>query len=240
VEELQELDQYKGQLIATVAHELKNPLTSVMGHLEMLEMTPDLGAATRTSIAAMGRGAQRMVRVIEDLLLLSKVGDPANPVIAVPVDLRKVVDDVVDLTTVAADQKQLDVRVEVPSEPVVALGDAFELDRVCANLVSNAVKYTRPGGRVTISLERRSASAASGGCEAVLTVSDEGIGIAEGDLPRLGTEFFRSSNPEAVQQPGTGLGLAIVSRIVVRHHGRLEISSELGVGSTFRVRLPVG
>jgi signal transduction histidine kinase len=240
VEELQELDQYKGQLIATVAHELKNPLTSVMGHLEMLEAAPDLTGTTRTSIAAMERGARRMVRVIEDLLLLSKVGDPANPVIAVPVDLRKVVDDVVDLTTVAADQKQLDVRVEVPSEPVVALGDAFELDRVCANLVSNAVKYTRPGGRVTISLERGEGSGADGGYEAVLTVADEGIGIADADLAKLGTEFFRSSNPEAVQQPGTGLGLAIVSRIVARHHGRLEISSELGVGSTFRVRLPVG
>jgi signal transduction histidine kinase len=123
---------------------------------------------------------------------------------------------------------------------VVALGDVFELDRVCANLVSNAIKYTRPGRRVTIALERGEASGPDGGCEAVLTVTDEGIGIAEADVARLGTEFFRSSNPEAVQQPGTGLGLAIVSRIVARHHGRLEISSELGVGSTFRVRLPVG
>jgi len=246
VEELQELDHYKGQLLATVAHELKNPLTSVMGHLEMLESTPDMSGTTRTSIAAMERGAQRMVRVIDDLLLLSKVGDAATPVIAVPVDLRKVVDDVVDLTTVAAHQKDLDVRVEVPGEPVVALGDVFELDRVCANLVSNAVKYTRPGGRVTISLERTRGAGGAGGaggaaeCEAVLTVADEGIGIAEADLAKLGTEFFRSSNPEAVQQPGTGLGLAIVRRILARHQGRLEIASELGVGSTFRVRLPVG
>ena len=233
VEELQELDAYKSQLIATVAHELKNPLTSVMGHLEMLESSPDLSGTTLSSLHVMDRGAKRMVRVIEDLLLLSKVGDAANPVIAAPVDLRKVVDDVVDLTTVSAQQKRLDVRVSVPEEPVVALGDAFELDRVCANLVSNAVKYTQPGGRVTITLEQVDA-------DAVLTVADEGIGIAEADVASLGTEFFRSSNPEAVQQPGTGLGLAIVSRIVSRHHGRLEVTSELGVGSTFRVRLPVG
>lgn len=231
VEELQALDSYKGQLIATVAHELKNPLTSVMGHLEMLESSPDFSGTTRSSLNAMDRGTRRMVRVIDDLLLLSKVGDPDNPVIPVPVDLHRVIDEVVDLITVAASQKGVTVRVEAPAAPVEALGDATELDRVCANLVSNAVKYTPGGGAVTVSLDRA-------GAEVVLTVADEGIGISEEDLGRLGTEFFRSSNPEAVAQPGTGLGLAIVSRVVARHHGRMKIESALGVGSTFRVFLP--
>ena len=231
VEELQALDSYKGQLIATVAHELKNPLTSVMGHLEMLESSPDLSGTTRSSLNAMDRGTRRMVRVIDDLLLLSKVGDPDNPVIPVPVDLNRVVDEVVDLVTVAAAQKGVTVRVETPGGPVEALGDAIELDRVCANLVSNAVKYTPDGGAVTVSLGR-----ADG--EVVLTVADEGIGISEEDVARLGTEFFRSSNPEAVAQPGTGLGLAIASRVIARHHGRMMIESALGAGSTFRVFLP--
>ncbi|MGY2701497.1 sensor histidine kinase [Nocardioides sp. HB32] len=233
VEELQELDTYKGQLIATVAHELKNPLTSVMGHLEMLESSPDFSGTTRSSLNAMERGTRRMVRVIDDLLLLSKVGDADNPVIPVRVDLRKIVDEAVDLITVAAGQKGLVVRIDAPDEPVLALGDATELDRVCANLVSNAVKYTPDGGAVTVSLAR-----AEG--EVVLTVADEGIGISEADVARLGTEFFRSSNPEAVAQPGTGLGLAIVSRVVARHGGRMSIRSALGEGSTFRVFLPSG
>ncbi len=231
VEELQELDTYKGQLIATVAHELKNPLTSVLGHLEMLEGTPDLSGTTLSSLATMERGAQRMVRVIDDLLLLSKVGDATTPVITAPVDLGPIIDDVVDLTMLSAEQKGLDVRVERPDEPVLALGDADELDRVCANLVSNAVKYTPEGGAVTIRLERV-------GGEAVFTCRDEGIGIAAADVARLGTEFFRSTNPAAVAQPGTGLGLAIVQRILVRHGGRLEVESELGAGSTFRVVVP--
>jgi signal transduction histidine kinase len=231
VEELQALDTYKGQLIATVAHELKNPLSSVLGHLEMLDSTPDLSVTTKGSLAAMERGAQRMVKVIDDLLLLSKVGDPDNPVIARPVDLRKVVEDVVDLIGLAAQQKRIDLRIEVPEEPVVALGDANELDRVCANLASNAVKYTPEGGRVTLRLEQA-------GQEVVLTCADEGIGISAEDLERLGTEFFRSSNPLAVAQPGTGLGLAIVRRIVDRHDGRLVIESELESGSTFTVHLP--
>jgi signal transduction histidine kinase len=231
VEELQELDTYKGQLIATVAHELKNPLTSVMGYLEMLESSPDFSGTTRSSLNAMDRGARRMVRVIDDLLMLSKVGDADNPVIAVPVELRRLVDEVVDLTRVAAEQKGVHVRVTVPEDEVFALGDAIELDRVCANLVSNAVKYTRGGGAVDIAV-------AVDGDEVVLTVADEGIGISADDISKLGTEFFRSSNPEAVAEPGTGLGLAIVSRVVSRHGGRLEIASELGVGSTFCVHLP--
>lgn len=231
VEELQQLDTYKGQLIATVAHELKNPLTSVMGHLEMLESSPDLTGTTRTSLNAMDRGARRMVRVIDDLLLLSKVGDPDDPVIAAPVDLARIVDDVVDLITMPAAQKQLEITVDLPPGPVLALGDHDELDRVAANLVSNAVKYTPASGTVRIAVDRA-------GNDVVLTVADEGIGISEDDLLRLGTEFFRSSNPEAVAQPGTGLGLAIVRRIVDRHGGRLEIQSELGRGSTFQVWLP--
>jgi signal transduction histidine kinase len=231
VEELRELDTYKGQLIATVAHELKNPLTSVLGHLEMLESSPDLSGTTLNSLNAMDRGARRMVRVIDDLLLLSKVGDADNPVIAAPVDLHRIVAEVVDLTMVAAAQKRIDVRVVTPAEPVLALGDPDELDKVCANLVSNAVKYTPDGGVVTITLSRTDEGV-------VLVVADEGIGIAAADVARLGTEFFRSTNPDAIAQPGTGLGLAIARRVVDRHHGRLEIESELGRGSTFRVILP--
>jgi len=176
-------------------------------------------------------GARRMVRVIDDLLLLSKVGDVENPVIPTPVDLRRLVDDALDLVTVTATRKGVTVRADVPDEEVLALGDATELDRVCANLVSNAVKYTRSGGAVDICVTRT-------GAEVVLMVTDEGIGISESDRARLGTEFFRSTNPEAVAEPGTGLGLAIVSRVVARHGGRLEIESELGAGSTFRVFLP--
>src|SRR6478736_6169127 len=112
VEELQALDTYKSQLIATVSHELKNPLTAIMGHLEMLESSPDLTGTTRASLAAMDRGANRMVRVVEDLLLLSKVGDPDNPVIPAPVDLRRIVDEVVDLTSVAASRKGITLRVD--------------------------------------------------------------------------------------------------------------------------------
>lgn len=231
VEELRALDAYKGQLIATVAHELKNPLASVRGHLDLLELAPDLSEESLAWLAAVDRGAQRMGKVVDDLLLLARVGEAGAPLLAQPVDLCRVVTDVVDVVGLAASRKQVALHVDLPEQPVMALGDTDEIDRVCLNLLSNAVKYTREGGQVTVHLGRT-------GSEAVLTCSDQGIGISAEDQERIGTEFFRSTNPEAVAQSGTGLGLAIVRRIVDRHHGRLEIESELGRGSTFRVRLP--
>ncbi|MGH3360869.1 MAG: sensor histidine kinase, partial [Nocardioides sp.] len=233
VKELQALDHYKGQLIATVSHELKNPLGAIIGHLEMLDSV--IGPASRagSSLAAMDRGAARMSRVIEDLLLLSKVGDPHHPIIPGDVDLAQLLDEVVDLTEVSARAKQLAVEVVVPERPVVARGEREELDKVVLNLVSNAVKYTPPSGRVSLTLSRV-------GEEVVLAVTDTGIGISETDQARLFDEFFRSADPGAVSQPGTGLGLAIAHRIVRRHGGRIVVDSALGAGSTFTVTLPAG
>lgn len=231
VAELQALDTYKSQLIATVSHELKNPLAAILGHLEMLETATEVSESTRTSLSSIDRGARRLERVVDDLLLLSKVGDPENAILPRPVDLHAIVDDVFDLTAVVAAQRHLTIRVEAPPEPVVAMGDADELDRVLANLVSNAVKYSPENRTITVILARR-------GAEIELSCQDEGIGISEADRELLFREFFRSNNPVALAQPGTGLGLAIVTRIVERHQGRIEVDSELGVGSTFRVFLP--
>ncbi|HEU5454361.1 MAG TPA: HAMP domain-containing sensor histidine kinase [Nocardioides sp.] len=231
VQELRALDIYKSQLIATVSHELKNPLTSIVGHLEMLEQVPDLDPLALASVAAMDRASGRLSRVINDLLLLSRVDDPTTPVVAVPVDLHAVLEDVLDVNAVSARNKELAIRVVAPEGPVLALGDHDELDRVCANLVSNAIKYTPPGRSITVTLDRM-------GDRVLLSCEDEGIGISPADQDQLFSEFFRSANPEAYSQPGTGLGLAIVQRIVHRHDGRITVDSELGKGSTFTVDLP--
>ncbi len=232
VTELQALDSYKSQLIATVSHELKSPLTTVAGHLEMLESgTVSIGEQARASLSAIGRASDRMSRVIEDLLLLRKVGEARKPLRRDPVELVHLVSDAVALTALTAADKNLDVQVLRPPHPVHALGERDELDKLVHNLVSNAVKYTPRGRRVQIEV-------GSGDDEAVLCVRDEGLGISVEDQAQLFTEFFRSSNPEAVALPGTGLGLAIVRRIVDRHGGQIEVESTLGHGSTFTVRLP--
>ncbi len=231
VSELRELDTYRSRLISTVAHELKNPLTSILGHVEMLDGAVGVPGPAQRSVDFIERGAVRMERVIEDMLTLAAAGDPNNTLVAGPVDMGRLVTDSLDLVSLTAARKGLDMIYASPTEPVTALGDAGDLDRVCTNLLSNAVKYT-PGGRaVTVSLERRRG-------EVVLTVADEGLGISTRDQGRLFEEFFRSTNPEATAEPGTGLGLTIVHRIVARHAGRIELDSELGKGTTFRVFLP--
>ncbi len=232
VTELQALDTYKSQLISTVSHELKSPLTTVAGHLEMLESdTEGVGEQARPSLAAIGRASQRMSRVIEDLLLLRRIGEAEKPLGQESVDLVELVREAVAMTGLLMESKGLVVEVSVPEELVVARGEREELDKVVLNVVSNAVKYTPEGRRVHIDLRTESDLV-------MLRVADEGLGISERDQAQLFTEFFRSNNPEAVAQPGTGLGLAIVKRIVERHRGSVDVQSALGRGSTFTITLP--
>jgi signal transduction histidine kinase len=230
VAELQALDTYKSQLISTLGHELKNPLTAISAHLELIDES-SVEPETRFSLDAIERGAGRLGRIVDDLMMLAKVGDPTTPLVAEAVDLGAIVDEVIDMFWVSAVSGEVDLRTDYAERPINVLGEAAELDHVVANLVGNAVKYTPSGGTVVVSLSRE-------GGEVVLQVADTGIGISVEDQEQLFTEFFRSSNPEAVAQPGTGLGLTIVARIVARHGGRLHLTSELGTGSTFRVVLP--
>jgi signal transduction histidine kinase len=116
--------------------------------------------------------------------------------------------------------------------PARAYADARRVRQMMGNLVSNAVKYTDAGGTVLVSAERR-------GSEVVLEVADNGFGISEQDQIGLFRPFYRTTNPAALSQPGTGLGLSIVATIVERHHGRVEVSSRLGEGTTFTVALPL-
>ncbi|GAA1915103.1 hypothetical protein GCM10009737_15620 [Nocardioides lentus] len=235
VDELQALDAYKSRLIATVSHELKTPLSTVVGHVEMLGMDPDLSSRGRTSVDAIGRGASRLHHLVDSLLMLAKVGDPHNVLDPAPVDLGAALRETAQLLEVQAETRGVVLDVDLPEAPVLALGDQDELDQLCTNLVSNAVKYSVAGGRVELGVRR----VAHGPDVCVeLWVTDHGIGISEVDQEQLFGEFFRSTNPVAVAQPGTGLGLTIVARIVERHRGRIDVRSVLGEGTTFRVELP--
>jgi signal transduction histidine kinase len=231
VSRLRKLDQYRVELVNTVAHELRNPLTSVAANLEFLEdeaLTED----GKWSLAAAERGARRMEGVIDDLLTMARVSDPRAPFTPAPVDLRQVVREVEEECRHAAAAAGVSPSTVLPAEgDFVVAGSRDELHRMLANLVSNAVKYSDHGGTVTIFAERDRA-------ELVVQVSDTGLGISQEDQDKLFREFFRSTNPDALQRPGSGLGLVIAERIARRHGGRITVDSALGKGTTFTVRLP--
>lgn len=230
VRELQEIDDYRSQLFATLSHELRTPLTVISGNLEIVD---GLGLDDRAKVFldAMGRGADRMQKVVDDLMLLARVSHPRHPLAAVPIDLREVADDVVTLLDLTAIAKGLTIEVDLEDHPLLVPGDPTELDQLVANLVSNAVKYTPSGGTITLSARRR-------GDDVEVRVADDGLGIAEEDQARIFRAFYRTENPDALNEPGTGLGLAIVATVVERHGGRLDVASRLGEGTTFTVALP--
>ena len=228
VRELRELEAYKNDLVSAVSHELDGPLSSIIGNVELLS---DLSRRRdRTVVDAVQRDAQRMARVVDGLLYLSRVADPDHPREFATVDLHELLRRVVDLAEPAAARSRLTVQLRhTPAPPV--RGDVTELERALMSLVSNAVRFTPDGGRVVVGLR-----AVDGGAE--MSVSDTGIGISEEDRPLVFTEFFRSGDPAVQVLPGSGLGLAIVNHIVRRHGGRIDVESALGEGSTFRVWLP--
>lgn len=227
VRELQELDRYKGELIATISHELKTPLTSIMGHVELLE---DLDTGIG-SVEAISRNAERLNRLVSNLLAYSQVHDKRE-VVRQPVDMCELAEQSVDLMAMQAERGEVAVTLTVPAEPVLVTGDPDELGKVINNLVSNAVKYTPPGGSVALTVQTEDR-------HAVVVCEDTGLGISAADQIHLFSAFHRSSNPAALSIPGTGLGLAISRRIAQMHGGEILVSSELGQGSTFQLRLPL-
>jgi signal transduction histidine kinase len=227
ITELQELDRYKGEMIATITHELKTPLTAIIGHGELLHET----VAGLPHVGAINRNARRLVDLVDDMLLLTTVKDPNRPFEPRPVDLGALVLEACEMVGLQATQREVTLDVARVRGEVLVPGDSYEVARLIANIVGNAVKYTPPGGTVALEVEHL-------GDRVVFACADSGIGIAEADLATLFDEFDRSSNPVAHALPGSGLGLAIVRRIADRHGGRVAVESELGLGSTFRVTLP--
>lgn len=245
VAELQELDAYKNRFVATVAHQLKNPLTSIVGHTEMLSeesvaaVVPGPvgmgGEMSHRSLATIRRGAERIRETVDGLLTLSKVQDAEREIVAGEVRLAQLVEECCDLLAIAAGERGITLDRAGVDTAARAWGDRAELEKVVDNLVGNAVKYSPDGSRVTLSLR----SVRSGGSdEVVLECRDDGFGIAPEELRRLFEPFIRSADPRALHVSGTGLGMTIVKAVVDRHHGRIEVESTLDAGSVFRVYLP--
>ena len=231
---------YTQQLIATMAHELQNPLAAARGYASILEdVLDELGvqdADARRSLRGLERASGRLVDIVTDLLALARATEETDPTQCPPVDLVGLVGDSVEMVSVQAAPRGISVTLDAPAHPLPVRGEPGDLARVASNLVGNAVKYSPDGATVRVTLTEEPDGPEGG--QVVLEVVDVGIGISAADQEHLFEEFFRSQAPEAVQQPGTGLGLAIVKRVVDRHRGTITVASASGEGSTFTVRLP--
>jgi signal transduction histidine kinase/HAMP domain-containing protein len=234
VDQLKHLNQTKSDFFATVSHELRAPLTSIEGYLEMLrdEDAGPVSAAQERMLETIGRNAIRLRNLIEDLFTLSKIESGGAQTTARPVNLADVVRDAAQVLQPSVAGTGLTMTVTCPDERLMVNGDVSQLDRVVMNLLSNAAKFTSPGGRISLTAARH-------GDTAVMSVGDTGIGIPEKDQRALFGRFFRASNAVRRSIPGTGLGLAIVSSIVAEHGGEVTVQSAEGVGTTFSVRLPL-
>jgi len=235
------LEQMRADFIANASHELRTPLASLAGFIDTLRgPAADDREAQQRFLPIMAEQAARMGRLIEDLLSLSRIELTEHTPPTVELDLAVLAHRATEALgpRLAARRITLDVTVE-DALPRVA-GDADQLSQVFANLLDNAVKYGREGGRLGLALRRDG----PGGEKArrregvAIVVTDDGVGIARAHLPRLTERFYRIDAARSRAIGGTGLGLAIVKHIVNRHRGTLEIESVEGAGSTFTVWLP--
>jgi two-component system, OmpR family, phosphate regulon sensor histidine kinase PhoR len=219
---------------------LRTPLASVRGFIETLQGPARHDEAARNRfLAIMAEQAERMTRLIDDLLLLSRVEEKANLKPTGRIKLDELIHEVVRAIAPAAEERQITMTVEPESSPLSANGDRDELFQVFHNLIENAVKYGRDGGTVNVSLTRnKTERTGSHSDRATVTIVDNGPGIAPEHLPRLTERFYRVSAEHSRRIGGTGLGLAIVKHVLNRHEGELSVESVVGYGTTFRVLLP--
>ena len=234
VTHLREVEEQKRVMFATVAHEFKGPIAAIAGNAELLQdaVAQARAESLEASVEAIARNARRLDALVGDLMVLQQAEDPDRARPRTPVDVWGVVREAVDVWRVQAAHKQVQLILEPPPEPLHVLGERTDLVRVVVNLVSNAVKYSRPGGRVVLRVERV-------GDQVRFLCADEGIGIDEADLEAVFDQFVRGRHPDAHPEPGSGLGLSIVRRLTDDLDGTVTVESAPGRGSTFTVTLPL-
>lgn len=240
ITEMQQLDQMRRDFVANVSHELRTPLTAILGFVETLQgpARGDPNASDRF-LKIMATEASRMNRLVGDLLSLSKVEEVSRMRPTDPVDLDQVVRSVVRNLSPLAEESQCALVYERGEQEALVPGDADQLLQVVTNLAENALKYGGEGTTVTISLQKNNSGQGMREKGYALEVCDDGPGIDNVHIARLTERFYRIDSHRSREMGGTGLGLAIVKHIVNRHRGRMQIESQVGKGSCFRVLLPL-
>jgi signal transduction histidine kinase len=233
--QLEEVNEQKNALIGMAAHDLRNPIGAIRGFAQLLlaRISDRLDDRELLVLERIERSSEHMLDLVNDLLELTDV-DRAGLAVRLhrtECDLAALVATSVEVDRALAEPKSISIELELATEPLTASVDERKFEQVLVNLLSNAVKFSPPGSTVSVRLERCADTV-------VLEVTDQGPGIPEEELALVFEPFARTSVQPTGGERSTGLGLAIVERIVEGHGGRIELDTELGVGTTFRVLLP--
>jgi two-component system phosphate regulon sensor histidine kinase PhoR len=233
VTEIRRLEQLRTEFVANVSHELRTPLTSIRGFVEtLLEGAMEDKKLGRRFLEIINNEAQRLQRLVDDLLALSQLENRPRARAGKSAELIKALDKILEVVKPMAAEKGISLEVKVPADlPPLAI-DENSLGQVLVNLLDNAVKYTPPGGKVVVA-----AMMVDTGVR--VEVSDTGIGIPPESLERVFERFYRADKARSREMGGTGLGLAIVKHIIESHQGSVGVTSGVGKGSTFSCTLPV-
>ncbi|HEX8326750.1 MAG TPA: two-component regulator propeller domain-containing protein [Hymenobacter sp.] len=235
---LQELDRVKTDFFTNVSHELRTPLTLILGPAENLATEP-ADPAVRQQGGLVLRHARKLLTLINQLLDLSKLEAGALRLLPTSGDAAAAVRQLAASFSSLAQSRGLVLRCDAPAQPVPLVFDAAKLDDILTNLLANAVRFTPPGGLVTVTVTETPSSVAAPSGGVAIAVHDTGPGIAPEDQPHLFDRFYQTSESVATGYgAGTGIGLALVRELTALHGGHVSVTSEVGVGSTFTVHLP--
>jgi two-component system NtrC family sensor kinase len=229
ISHLRELDRIKSEFVTTVSHDLRSPLTAILGYVDLIERTGQINEQQTEYIERVRLSVGQITNLVNDLLDLGRIEaglDDAKEPTPIAVLARYVLDSM----RAAADSKGIKLKSELPEDLPLVVGDPIRLRQMLGNLLENAIKYTPVKGEVLIEAHTEND-------QVILRVSDNGFGIPAADQPYLFDKFFRASNvPDDL--PGTGLGLSIVKSIVENHQGRVWVDSAVGEGTTFTIVFP--
>lgn len=226
---LQQLDQMRQEFVSNVSHEIQSPLASIQGFSHTLQSANLTEEQKKRYLAIIESESRRMSQLGKQLLMLASLDKEESILDKRMFDVSDQIRQVMFMLEWSWREKELAVELDLP--PACIAGDDKLLQQVWINLATNSIKYTEPGGTISIRLRQTEA-------ECRVDIEDTGIGIAESDLPNIFNRFYRADRARDRKEGSSGLGLAITHKIVDLHHGRIEAVSELGKGTTFRITLP--
>lgn len=227
-----EADRVKDEFFATVSHELRTPLTSMLGYSELMADLEQLSPQGQRFLQVITRSAERELRLVDDLLTLVAIEESGLMIRPEVIDLEPTVRDAVEAARPRAEEVDIKLSLEIPGFPVQVEADSDRIGQAIDNLLSNALKFTPPGGSVRVTL-------AATGTHAQIEVADSGTGIDEVDPNRIFERLYRSGSAVAQQVPGAGLGLTIALAIVEAHQGSIGVVKSGSTGTTFRMTFPL-